>query len=185
MTRLEVINLALAVMGVDPLNSLYDDSKVAKFVNVIYPQSKKFCLAKHYWNFALKQTTLPLLSENDPFWDYVYELPSDLVQIFKVRDSDNERVVYEEREGKIYCNVNPVYLKYINFEVDESIFPTYFVEVLKYKLACDLSIPLLRDAKVYFTFLQLFDKALLEAKRLDSVRGKSTFEYQSKWLAGL
>ena len=185
MTQLEIVNLTLSVMGVDPLNSLLDDSKIAKFVNVIYPQAKKFCLSKHFWNFALRQTTLPLLSESDPFWDYVYSLPSDLLQIYKVRDADNEKVEYEERNGKIYSNANPLYLVYVSSEVDEGVFPIYFVEVLKYKLACDLAVPVLRDPKFYSAYYQLYERALADAKRLDSIRGKPSFEYQSEWLAGL
>jgi len=187
MHKLDIVNVTLTTMGLDPIVSLDDaNSNIVKFVNVIYPFDKKFCLALHNWNFAQFRKKLNQLAENEQSdkWQYAYGEPSDILKIVSLRDSLDNFVDYEEMGNVIYANKNPVYLTYIA-DVSENYFTEYFVEVLKYKLACDLSVSVLRDFNAYKNFYELYQITLKTARGLDSARGKVNKRYNTLWLEGL
>ena len=188
MTKVEIVNYALAMMGVNPIMAFTDNTKVAKIVNQIYQPTVKNLLSLQDWNFALKRKKLNALADNSnsDIWAYAYQEPNELLKIESLRDGKNNKVDYEEIEQAIYANVNPVYLRYVAFyDGIESVFPYYFVEALAYKLAQAMCIPLLQNAKLYQFYAVEFERKLNLARGLDSIRGKKKYVSESNWLRGL
>lgn len=69
------------------------------------------------WTFAKKEVELNLLSSTPTSeWAYVYQAPSDLLEIVRVYQS-GEALPYEKNGSKIYCDASndntPVYIEYI------------------------------------------------------------------------
>jgi len=188
MNSVEIVNYSLAIMGVDPIMAFTDDTKVASVVNNIYYPALRDVLSLQDWNFALKRTKLNQLSVNEQsdLWQYAYQEPNDIVKIQSLRDSQNNKIEYEELGNVIYANVTPVYLRYVYFsEGQEPTFPPYFIKVLTYKLVMELSVSLQGNAQMYQFYDALYEKALREARGLDSIRGTPQYVDQSKWLLGL
>ena len=186
MTAVEIVNLALAMMGVSPLMAFDDPTQVAQTASTIYLPTLKHCLSVHNWNFAMKAVQLAKTASDLPNWQYAFQEPSDVLKIESVRDGDNNAVVYEEINGKIYADADTIILRYVYYYDNiEPMLPPYFIEVLKYKLAADLSIPLKGDYNLYKAYITLYEQALRLARGLDSQRGKVRFVDNSKWLAGL
>jgi len=188
MNAVEIVNYSLAIMGVDPIMAFTDDTKVARLVNNIYYPLLKELLSMQDWNFMLKRVKLNALATNDQsdLWSYAYQEPSDILKIQSLRDSQNNKLNYEEIGEIIYANVTPVYLRYVYYaEGQEPNFPPYFTRVLSYKLAMDMSIPLQGNPQMYQFYDELFQKALQDARGLDSIRGTPQYVDESKWLLGL
>ncbi len=188
MNSVEIVNYSLAIMGVDPIMAFTDDTKVAQLVNNIYYPALKELLSMQDWNFALKRVKLNALATNEQsdLWQYAYQEPSDIVKIQSLRDSSNNKVEYEEIENVLYANVSSIYLRYVYYnEGQEYSYPPYFARALSYKLAMDLSIPLQGNPQMYQFYDALFQKALQDARGLDSIRGTPQYVDESKWLLGL
>jgi len=186
MTAIEIVNSALAMMGVNPIMAFTDNTKTAQIVNQIYPQVVNYCLSLHNWNFALDRVKLPKLSNNpnSDKWKYAYQEPANVLKIESVRDGNDDFVEYEEIGNVIYTNADTVYLRFVKY-VDESYYPPYFIEVVKYKLASELALPIVGNAELYKAYLTMFNNALQSARGLDSQRGKMKLKYNSNWLEGL
>lgn len=188
MNSVEIVNYALGMMGVDPIMSFTDDTKVAQIINNVYTPTLKTVLALHDWNFALKRVKLNQLATNDQsdLWAYAYQEPNDIVKIESLRDANDNKIDYEEFGNVIYANKNPVYLRYVYYvEGMETKFPPYFVNVLVYRLLMNICLPLQGNASLFQGYVALYEKALAEARGLDSIRGRKPVVNNSKWLAGL
>ena len=188
MTKVEIANYALAIMGVDPIMAFTDKTKVAQIINNVYEPTLKTVLSLHDWNFALKRVKLNTLATNQQsdLWKYAYQETNDVLKIESLRDGNDNKINYEEFENVIYSNDNPVYLRYVYYaDGMETSFPPYFINVLVYRLLMNISLPLQGNPSLFQGYVALYEKALVEARGLDSIRGRKSVVNNSKWLTGL
>lgn len=87
----DICNIALGHVGdaanvqsIDPP----DGSVQADYCHTFYPIARDSLLERHDWSFAMKRTTLALLSVNGgaPQWAYCYAQPDDLLNAIAVLD---------------------------------------------------------------------------------------------------
>lgn len=144
-TKLEVVNQALARLGQEPLLS-YDasDDRNATIIRQFYETAKEYVLKLMDPAFATYRASLAQISPAPSFgWTYWYQLPSNFLSIQEVFDATGAPVskyrLERDRLLTNYGTINIVYTK----NVDEGAgFTPEFVSLLYMKLATDIAYPI-------------------------------------------
>jgi hypothetical protein len=85
-SEVEIANLALSHAGAGgPIASLSESSNEARECLLHYSACRDTILRSHQWNFALRQTALADTGVSVSGWAYVYQFPSDALDIHAVR----------------------------------------------------------------------------------------------------
>jgi len=149
MTIDEIKQYALYELGFeDALDFTSTTGKPVIRINFIYEQIIRQVLSRYLWGFALVRADLTgKATLTDQRYKYSYDLPDDFVYLRNQYSSVKGFSVisdYEFMDGLFYTNAESVFLDY-TARVDEELFPDYFIEYLKYKLAFDLCFNLTGD----------------------------------------
>ncbi len=78
--RVDIANLALTLLGEEPITSLEDDLKRAKVLKLHYAPARDATLEAFEWSFARKRFK-PAKLLDVPLWgyDYAFEIPARLL----------------------------------------------------------------------------------------------------------
>ncbi len=149
MTEDQIKQYALYELGFeDDLDFTSMTSKPVIRMNFIYEQVKRQSLSRTMWGFALKRAKLTgQTSLTDERYDYSYDLPSDFIFLrnqYRSEKGNSSIADYEFIDGKFYTDEKEVWIDY-TADVEETTYPDYFIEYLKYKLAFDLCFNLTGD----------------------------------------
>lgn len=170
-SKLDVINQAVISLGDSPIINLdTDDGAAAQTSTLIYDRlvNSLFTVDAYKFRFAVKQFSLnrlqsaPMDSESGGF-KFAYSLPSDFLTLVRV----NTRSEYEIFGNQLRTDAESVVLDYIA-RVDESLWPPYFEEMVVYRLAADLCMPVTDNATLADRLLMKFDASKKTAKAIDS-----------------
>ena len=159
-SKIDLVSSALVLIGDEPINSLSANSRAAKVANSLYDNIVKTELTKHRWGFARRKAQLALTTDIpvDDEWSSIYQLPTDLLVLIKIKPRAN----YQILGSKVYTNLTQaLYCDYIK-DVAETEWPEYFNAVIKYALAKDFA-PSIRDSSAS---RQEMREEYLEAARL-------------------
>ena len=159
-SKIDLISSALVLVGDTPINSLTGNSRAQQVANSLYDNIVKMELTKHRWGFARRKAQLSLttLTPVDDEYRSIYQLPSDLLVLIKIRPNVNYQVLGD----KIYTNLSQaLFCDYIK-DVSEAEWPEYFNAVIKYALAKDFSNSI-RDSA---TSMKLMKEEYLDAARM-------------------
>lgn len=140
-----ICNLALDHLNQESIESLDDpQNKSDKLCARWYDQVRRSTLRMHTWNFAMKRTTLAVLSDSPAFeYDNQYQLPSDYIRVVAI-GADNQYKNYGLEDGKLLCNANGAALafRYVYDATAVEKFDPLFVEVFALQLAMRLAYPI-------------------------------------------
>lgn len=150
MTNTLLANLALTYGKLTAIDSIDDPNVRSSYIKQILPEVIKQQLGEHFWGFARKTKEMTPVSETFENWDYVHDIPDDLVRPEKFYPSgyDYERhflengayVIFENdltadrafgRVASDQENLSVVYTKYISVI---PLFPNYFADAMAYLL---------------------------------------------------
>tara|TARA_X000000950_G_scaffold289479_1_gene413991 strand:- start:18265 stop:18873 length:609 start_codon:yes stop_codon:yes gene_type:complete len=139
-TKFTIATQALLKIGGNPISTFDGTDRESVVVSNMYEDTKKSLLYTTFWNFATQKTELAKLSETSPDANYqhVYQLPGDYIRVKGIFDTSGvKRTDYSVEKNKIFANISPLNLEYIQ-EKSESDFPPFFTEVLIAKLAYEI-----------------------------------------------
>lgn len=161
-TAVEIVNMALTMLGEGHIVSLSDNVKPAREANYIYSTTKDALLGGYNWSFAKTRAALTA-SATPPAFEYAlaYDLPADCLRVLFVGDyyvgmdltdyrgAPTELFTIEGRQiltdlGTMTppSSDNNINIKYIKQEDDVTKFSANFVSALVAKLAENLAEPL-------------------------------------------
>lgn len=131
-TKLDMINLAMNLLGKKSVNDIQDSGEFSDSVNRAFDVLYLKELAQYDWRFASK---IQVLSQNvippaDPYWQYAYNLPSDYLALRRPMP----RVRYQIYEKEIWSNASSMKIEY-RFTIDPTQCPVYFVNYFAKLLA--------------------------------------------------
>jgi len=184
-SKIDIINAALLLIGAKKLFSLTDDTKAAELANAMYELARNeiYNLPVN-WKFA---TTRTKLSEYDiePIsgYEHQYELPSGFVRIISTIDDAGDDIEYSyrrelyvrvvgEQENEIdmlLTNEDEVFIKYLRIREDVSKWPTYFTKLVYTNLAVILCEPLKQKASKQNQLLLMLEDAYKLAREADGM----------------
>lgn len=148
-TSVEIVNMALTMLGTKRIAALTDNVKEAREMNAVYTLRRDALLRSFNWSFAMERTSLSALSDA-PAWGYTvaYQLPSDCLRVVQVNDiwqvpglSDAmggpDAEPYKIEGRTIVTDFSaPLYLRYVKRVSNTADFDSAFASVF----ACDLAI---------------------------------------------
>lgn len=166
-TKIKIISLALTFLGKGPINAIADAGEFAETVEDAYDLLYPSIIAEG-WRFATKTqqlTRLDLTSDLDE-WQYIYQLPTDIITIVKIEP----RARYMVYGQKLYTNVSSDLIMEYVFLPDEETLQPYFVRYVAYRLAADMAWSVSRDKQWAAAFESKATQAMVVAQ---SIEGRS------------
>jgi hypothetical protein len=169
-TEVEICNSALSKLGVEPLNTLSDNTKKARLCAKQYSKIRDWLLRRHPWNFAVKQITLTPESTAPTFgYQYQYILPSDFIRLYKNNDPDYEYTIQGKR---LLSNQPTVDLLYVYQVTVPDTFDATFTELLATFLAADMCYALVQSRELTAQLTEQGENYLREIRSINA---------QEKW----
>lgn len=182
-TKTELVNKALTLVGANPITSLDDDTNNARIVNRVYEISLKSILSECKWNFATKRALLSEVSTTLDWYDsgetIVYQKPSDMIRIFGASDSS---ATWREEGDYIISDTSALGLRYTYYLDTPSKYPPAFIEAFIDKLCSDIAYMIVNSSTLGDKFKQLYETSSLpKAMSKDSQTGVQQSMVDDAW----
>lgn len=169
MTKVEICNLALGRIGRKAaITSLSENSAEARACARIWDVTRQALLREFTWGFSRKVALLALSTENIPGWEYLYAYPSDCLQALRIFNAAGAEYKGEQEKWDVItvgnstfiaCDVDTAYLEYTCDKTDSDDWTAQFIDCLAWKLAFELSMPLVGDQNLRNSCWQLYTNA--------------------------
>lgn len=172
MSKKDIANKALGILGANQINSWDDETLEGEAVRKMYSSALDSVLAETDWTFAIKRSLLSLSEDKKPAWGEgnYFELPPDLIKIVDVMN----RCVLWRREGNyIYSHAPEFGLVYVARCVDPTYYPSYFIDALACKLAVDMCYLLTNSTEKTSFLIDLYKGEYLPIAKTKNAREKS------------
>jgi hypothetical protein len=190
--KLSLYNGALRILRERPLASLSEASKARRALDADYDKCLAWCLEQDQWRHALVVARLDTPSATDPApigWDYAYELPADFARFYAASPDGAFAVPYngyEIRNGRLYCGLPALYLKYVSREAgtDLTLFSASYVEFVECALAARNGGAITNNSELLQEIKKLdLKKALSKAKTVDAMSNPNRRFPPGTWVA--
>lgn len=185
MTKTEIINLALSMLGANLITDPTDDSDEAQLANLHYEPARDSVLELQEWQFAIKRFT-PAASTTEPLfgWGYAYPVPEDILRVLTCDNLDDHSVSVVDVtqygqidwiiEGNmILANESAIYVRGVRRVESEALFSPNFVYGLATRLAVLMAIPLTQSNSIFDKAVALHNAFLSDATSRDSIQGRN------------
>ena len=172
MSKLEIINKALGILGANQIKTMEDHTLEAEAGRKMYQPALDSVLAETDWTFAIKRVLLPKAEDKMPAWGdgNYFELPADLIKIVDVMHRD----VFWRREGNyIFTNQSEFGLVYVSRCTDATLYPSYFIDALSSKLAVDMCYLLTNSTEKTNLLIEIYRGEYLPMAKTKNAREKS------------
>lgn len=171
MTTTDIANSALALLGELAITSIDDTaSPQARLCKQFVAGAVAETLRLGRWNCATKRATLNRLADPPPdgSFDYYYQLPNDCLRVMEINGEEFcDSTEYYEVEGqRLACNDSSVALRYIS-GATVTLDPL-LANAVAMRLAYKIAVPLSGSTEKSAFMLQMFGKALAEARQVDA-----------------
>jgi hypothetical protein len=165
-----IANAALALLGEVAISSIDDASSAAAVIcKQHFTPALRETLRLGRWNAATKRATLARTGSGPAGegYRYLYALPEDCLRVMEVNgEQAGAASEYFEIEGRrIASNDTEVVLRYVSASTD---LDPLMENAVALRLAHKIAIPLTDNAEKSTLMLQLFGKALAEARQVDA-----------------
>lgn len=165
-TPLDIANMALAVLDEAPIDSLDQDVKAARLLNLHFDLTREAELARHAWVFAILRATLAGADTGSGYGtlNHAYELPVDCLRPLPPThngEPDGVPLSWRQEAGLIYSDQpGPLVLRYIANLTDPNDWDALFSEVVVAALAVKLAHPLTHKAGMIDIARSAYDRGL-------------------------
>jgi hypothetical protein len=145
----DVCSNALVLLGSKPINSFTGGDKETT-CGLLYPMDKESLLTSYPWKFCTAKAQLARLTDAPlTSWKYAYKLPlprlgAPLAYYNSGGVGATTFLEWEVQGADLLCNEEVVFCDY-QFDVVESRFPPYFVNLIVLSMAAKLALPVTRD----------------------------------------
>jgi len=182
-SRTEIVNKALTLVGANPIVNIDDDTQNARVVNRVYEISLKSILSETAWTFALRRKLLSIVSDELEWYDpgevYVYQRPNECIRIFR---ANNPNTVWREQGDFIISDVAGLGVEYVYYLNTPSKYPPSFVEAFVDKLCADIAFMILNSKTVAETFLEKYEGVSLSKALAENAQiGTPKYQKDDAW----
>lgn len=170
-SQVEITNIGLIALGVEPITTIDEATKGARYAKTLFPVIRKKILRSHPWNIATKRAVLAA-STTVPLYEFTlqYQLPSDCLRLLDVYNN----TAWKLEGDKILTDYGaPQYIKYIYDNTDYGLYDSSLVDVMGAALAVELCMPMMNDANQKLVLEKVLKLKLSEARSIDARSGSS------------
>ncbi len=166
-SKVSICNAALAKIGAEPIASLEEDTKRARFAAAAYDPVLAEVLAEHAWPFALARASLARLADAPLYgFSYAYQLPTDFIAL--VDTSAGPGLAYQIEGRELLTDADTVMLRYVRRVTDPALFHSAFSDLLSTRLAAELALAITRKSADYEAAMTLYRARLAEVRGIAS-----------------
>lgn len=166
MDSVEICNLSLMMLGINPITSFDEENDNAKLCKKFFPVCRDRVLRDHLWSFATTSCELQKTDETsfDPHYEFVCALPGDLIRIQNLVGDH----AYRRVGNRILTDVFPATLVYTRRVENPDLFDPTFVEALQYLIAAEIGMANTRDAQLINLYRAEYERRLAVARSIDT-----------------
>lgn len=178
-TQKEICNIALGLLGAEPIDSISDNTRVAKCCLTFYESTKLNLLRSHNWNFAMKRATVN--SSATPAFEYKYAVtkPTDYLRIVSFYNYSGS---FKEEGGSILLNQSSAQINYIRSDVTEADFDPSFAVCLASKLAHVMCYQITQSGTLVPSMEKIHKDDLAQARRNNAISNTPDAFQEPVWL---
>ena len=179
MTRVEIVNIALARLGESPIQSLDEGTVPANMAKVFYDPAKRATLRDFNWNFSLTTARLAKLVGTPVDFRCAFALPVDCLKAIRLHRegvpdfSDHSGIRFVVRGGKLCTDEEAVFLEYVADVDDPARFDDRFVEIFSYKLASELAMPVKGSSELMANYMNVYSAGISQAATLSAEESRA------------
>lgn len=184
-TKVDILNKCLTLVGANPIVSIDDDTENARVLSRVYDLSLRSVLSETEWYFAMKRELLALsgdtLAWTDTTWEnYVYVRPRDAIRIFSTNKPSSK---WREEGQYIISDTSGLGVRYSWFIEDATKYPVFFVDALIDKLCENISYYVLNSPSKSQEFKETYLKiSLPRAMSVNSQIGVPEYMKDDAWI---
>lgn len=183
-SRTEIVNKALTLVGANPIVNLTDDTQNARVVNRVYEIALKSILSETLWRFATRRKLLAQSADTLEWYDtgevYVYVKPNLCVRVFGTND---EKATWREEGDYIISDTDDLGVRFVYYHNEPSKYPASFAEAFVDKLCADIAFMILNSKTVAEVFLEKYEKvSLAKALAENAQTGTPIYQQDDAWV---
>ena len=176
-----ICNDALNHLGAEYINSLEEETKIARVCKHQYPIARDYMLRTYTWNFALKRDELTPNGDT-LVWGEAYEfnMPADCIRLNKVMKSPSSPARYKVEGRSILSASDVLYISYISNTTPEAYYDVAFNKAVAARLAADICFNITQSNNLQQGLYGLADQIAKDARSTDSMENTPddyTFDY--------
>jgi hypothetical protein len=187
LTPIDVANMALGILVEAPINSLDDNDKPARLLDLHFETTRQAELIKQAWSFAIFRTELTSLESVDvpagSVYNYAFEVPEDALRVLPLTETGEVHGVpisWKLEGGLILSDyASPMLVRYIGNLTDPADWNPLFVEALAARLAMKIAMPLTNKPSVLQGAKLVYEEAIAEERRINAIERGSGAVLQS------
>lgn len=181
MTKVEVVNLAIAKLGGSLVVTLGDSSiPGSHFGGLLYQPTLDQVLRTFPWEFATDEAALALTgaTPESPHWNFTYLLPARCVRLRAILGPRPELPVdrFARRRRKIHCDVEGARASFVANDLAPDELDPDFLEAFVTLLASKLATPLLQDPRLAAAMLDHYETTALPVAKTHDARESASGE---------
>jgi len=183
-TKIDICNMALSHLGMNPITSLLEDNPSVRACNNFYNPSRDAVFSEYRWPFATVKEALVGVSDEalELEWEYVYVYPTQAARVWSVynegtvdtMDKEEFEVVFQVANNRrvICSNNDTAYAEYTYRVQDTNIYDPAFIISFSLRLAASMAHTLIGDVEVGKDLSTTYTTSISEAKRTAYVERK-------------
>lgn len=185
-TKMDIINLALANLSREPIQSLSEPNPEALQLKIHWEMALASVLRDHPWGFAMRRKPLAALADSPIGFAYAYAYPEDCIQARRIMPLDGcgfwrKRVAFpfeigrslDGRQKAILTDLPAAALEYTTRLAPCEEFDPQFVSALSWRLAAEICLAIHADPQAHQAAVQTYSSQLQLAKSQDMQESSS------------
>lgn len=175
MTNTDLANMALSRIGERRISDFSENTPAAIACRENLELVRDSLLRAHQWNFAITRADLSQGPTPAFRWKYGYPVPADFLRLVTIngRDASKHPDDYDFESGVILTNDAEALVKYVRRVVDPSLFDPMFIDVLVYRLAAAIALPITSDIQKRDSMEILAEERMKRATFVDAGERKA------------
>lgn len=167
MTRTEICNCALVMLGMNEIISIEEESTSAIRCRKLFPLCRDRMLREHDWAFAIATAELQQLSENSlvELFPLTAAVPNNCARVIRLHSGNP----YLIRGNKLLVQQLPDKCDYVQQNVNPELFDPNFSDALASLIASELALHGTRDFNAVNFHMEQYRQKIQTAKALDAI----------------
>ena len=176
-TEVDLANMALVMLGQQPISDLTDDNNRANLVDTRLADVRDTVLRSHPWNCAVTRASLTEDPETTPVWGYKkrFLLPGDFIKLVKTEYNTSDYQIESGNEGEdetaqlyLVTDEDEMNITYVYQITDVSKMDVTLKHAIATRLAADIAIAVSGEVALEQAMMGKYQLILAEAKFEDS-----------------
>lgn len=191
-TKLDICNMALAILGQVDLSSLAEENQRAVLCKQYYDIVRQQLLRAHDWSFAKANDKLSIIRKDKTrgTMEFVYSKPVKCLFVSKIYNEGRMEKPGEfileydsiKKEEVIRTHLEEAYAEYTRDIEETSLFDSQFVEAFSAALAAKMAMSLTGSLQLYQMAVQTYQYALDNARYTNKVERLETAVFDNPYL---